>query len=156
MGFCMSCGSDKGAGRFCSKCGATEQVAPTRVVETPLTPPAVQPQSQWNQNQPPNANQQQQYAPQQYVQQQYVPQQGQSGNKIAAGLCGIFLGALGIHKFVLGYSKQGLVMLLVSVLTLGLGGIVMGIIGFIEGIIYLCKSDSDFHNTYVVNKKGWF
>jgi TM2 domain-containing membrane protein YozV len=30
-----------------------------------------------------------------------------SGNKVAAGICGILLGALGIHKFILG--KQLLV-----------------------------------------------
>jgi TM2 domain-containing membrane protein YozV len=57
-----------------------------------------------------------------------------SGNKIAAGICGILLGALGIHKFILGYSKEGLIMLLVSILTCGIGAIPMGIIGFIEGI----------------------
>ena len=33
-----------------------------------------------------------------------------SGNKIAAGICGILLGSLGIHKFILGYSKEGLIM----------------------------------------------
>ncbi len=57
--------------------------------------------------------------------------------KIIAGLLAIFLGALGIHKFYLGYTKAGIIMLLVTVLTLGFGGFIMGIIGFIEGIIYL-------------------
>ena len=28
--------------------------------------------------------------------------------KIAAGVCGILLGALGIHKFILGYNTQGI------------------------------------------------
>ena len=42
-----------------------------------------------------------------------VPNQGASqkdvsGNKIAAGICGLLLGALGVHKFILGYSKEGL------------------------------------------------
>lgn len=76
--------------------------------------------------------------------------------KIAAGICGILLGALGIHKFILGYTTQGIIMLLVSVLTLGLGAFIMGIIGLIEGIIYLTKSDADFVATYVNGKKGWF
>lgn len=79
-----------------------------------------------------------------------------SGNKIAAGICGILLGALGIHKFILGYSKEGLIMLLVSILTCGIGAIPMGIIGFIEGIIYLTKSDSDFNRIYSNGQKGWF
>src|SRR5437762_10990739 len=36
--------------------------------------------------------------------------------KIAAGILGIVLGGFGIHKFILGYQKEGLTMLLVSVL----------------------------------------
>ncbi|WP_460194239.1 TM2 domain-containing protein [Thermosynechococcus sp. FA-CM-4201] len=79
-----------------------------------------------------------------------------SGKKIAAGICGILLGALGIHKFVLGYNTEGLIMLLVSLLTCGLVAPVMGIIGLIEGIIYLTKSDEEFYRTYVAGKKGWF
>lgn len=79
-----------------------------------------------------------------------------SKSKTTAGLLGIFLGALGIHKFYLNYNTEGIIMLLVSVLTLGFGAIVMEIIGLIEGIIYLSKSDEDFDMTYVANKKKWF
>ncbi|KAF0177229.1 MAG: TM2 domain-containing protein [Limisphaerales bacterium] len=76
--------------------------------------------------------------------------------KIAAGICGILLGALGIHKFILGYTKEGVIMLLVTVLTLGIAGFITGIVGLIEGILYLTKSDEEFVATYVTNKKGWF
>ncbi|BAY52258.1 hypothetical protein NIES2134_101380 [Thermostichus vulcanus NIES-2134] len=79
-----------------------------------------------------------------------------SGKKLAAGICGILLGALGIHKFVLGYNTEGLIMLLLSLLTCGLAAPVMGIIGLIEGIMYLSKSDQEFYNTYIAAKKGWF
>jgi TM2 domain-containing membrane protein YozV len=79
-----------------------------------------------------------------------------SGKKIAVGICGILLGALGIHKFILGYTTEGLIMLLVTILTCGFGGVVMSIIGLIEGIIYLTKSDSEFESTYILGKKGWF
>lgn len=79
-----------------------------------------------------------------------------SSKKIAAGICGILLGALGIHKFILGYTQEGLIMLLVSLLTCGLGAGVMGIIGLIEGILYLTKTDAEFINTYLINKRGWF
>jgi TM2 domain-containing membrane protein YozV len=72
--------------------------------------------------------------------------------KIIAGICGILLGGLGIHKFVLGYTKEGIIQIIITVVTCGMGGI----IGLIEGIIYLTKSDEDFVNTYVTNKKGWF
>lgn len=76
--------------------------------------------------------------------------------KIPAGICGIILGGLGIHKFVLGYTQEGLIMLLVTILTCGFGGAIMGLIGLIEGIIYLTKSDEEFVKTYIENKKGWF
>jgi len=76
--------------------------------------------------------------------------------KIAAGICGILLGALGIHKFILGYTKEGVIMLLATVLTCGIAGGVMGIIGLIEGILYLTKSDEEFVKVYVQGKKGWF
>jgi len=78
------------------------------------------------------------------------------GNRIAAGICGILLGALGIHKFILGLTTPGLFMLLVSVLTCGFGAIPMGIIGLIEGITYLSKTDEEFYRIHVVEKKGWF
>lgn len=81
-------------------------------------------------------------------------------NKIAAGICAILLGWLGVHKFILGYTTAGVIMLLVSTvggfITCGVSTSIMFIIGVIEGIIYLTKSDEDFVNTYVVNKKAWF
>lgn len=78
-----------------------------------------------------------------------------SDKKLIAGICGILLGSLGIHKFLLGYTTEGLIMLLVTILTCGFGGIVMGVIGLIEGILYLTKSDEEFNQTYVVGRKGW-
>jgi len=77
-------------------------------------------------------------------------------NKIAAGILGILLGGLGIHKFILGYSAAGITMLLISVLTCGLGYPLMHLFGLIEGIIYLTKTDEQFVATYVNNKKEWF
>ena len=78
-----------------------------------------------------------------------------NSKKTTAGICAILIGALGVHKFILGYTTEGAIMLLVTVLTLGLGGAVMGIIGLVEGIVYLTKTDEEFLNTYMVNKKGW-
>jgi TM2 domain-containing membrane protein YozV len=79
-----------------------------------------------------------------------------AGNKLAAGLCGIFLGSFGIHKFILGMTTPGVIMLLVSLLTCGIGAIPMGLIGLIEGIIYITKSDEEFYETYVIGQKSWF
>ena len=76
--------------------------------------------------------------------------------KIAAGICAILLGSLGVHKFILGYTTEGIIMLLVTVLTCGFAAIITSIIGIVEGIIYLTKSDEEFVRTYLQNKKGWF
>jgi len=81
-------------------------------------------------------------------------------NKVAAGLLGIFLGCFGIHKFYLGYSKEGVIMLLCSlvggIVTCGIAPGVLYIIGLIEGVIYLTKSDDEFAQLYVHGHKGWF
>lgn len=80
--------------------------------------------------------------------------------KIAAGVCGILLGWLGVHKFILGYTKEGVITLIISIVgswfTFGGCAYVMGVIGLIEGIVYLTKTDSEFVATYVTHKKGWF
>jgi len=76
--------------------------------------------------------------------------------KIAAGICGIILGGFGVHKFILGYTTEGVIMLLASLLTCGILYPVAHIIGIVEGIVYLTKSDEDFVHSYVQVKKGWF
>ena len=68
----------------------------------------------------------------------------------------IALGGIGIHKFILGYQKEGLIMLLVSVLSCATLYPVMHVIGIIEGIMYLTKSDEEFVRTYIQGRKGWF
>ena len=79
-----------------------------------------------------------------------------ASKKIAAGVCGILIGCLGIHKFILGYTGPGLIMLLVSVLTCGFAAPVFAVIGLIEGILYLTKSDEEFVRIYVDGRKEWF
>jgi len=71
--------------------------------------------------------------------------------KLLAGLLAILVGGLGIHKFILGYTKEGVIQILLNILC-GVGTI----IGLIEGIIYLTKSDEEFYNTYQVGRKPWF
>ncbi|MFI5381010.1 MAG: TM2 domain-containing protein [Tepidisphaerales bacterium] len=83
-------------------------------------------------------------------------QQDVSSKKVMAGIMGIFLGGLGIHKFVLGFTGTGVLMLCLSLLTCGFGAMVMGPIGLIEGIIYLTKTDEEFYRFYIVEKKQWF
>lgn len=77
---------------------------------------------------------------------------GGENKKLVAGILAILIGSLGIHKFILGYTKEGIIQIVASVVTCGIAGI----IPFIEGIIYLTKSDEEFYNTYQVGKKPWF
>ena len=51
---------------------------------------------------------------------------------------------------------EGIIMLLVSILTCGIAAPIMHLFGIIEGILYLTKSDEDFVNTYITNKRAWF
>lgn len=76
----------------------------------------------------------------------------QENKKMIAGVLGIVLGSLGIHKFILGYTKEGIIQIVITFVTCGFGSI----IGLIEGIIYLTKSDEEFYQTYQVGKKPWF
>ncbi|CAM3344821.1 TM2 domain-containing protein [Aequorivita lipolytica] len=77
---------------------------------------------------------------------------GQENKKILAGILAIVIGSLGIHKFILGYTQEGIIQIVITIVTCGIGGI----IPLIEGIIYLTKSDEEFYQTYQVGKKGWF
>ena len=89
-----------------------------------------------------------------------------ASNKLPAGICGILLGGLGIHKFILGYSGAGGIMLGVTLgsfvlcfVTCGITAVgisAMHIIGLVEGIIYLTKSDEEFVRIYVDGRKEWF
>lgn len=79
------------------------------------------------------------------------PPAQQENKKIIAGILAILLGGLGVHKFILGYTKEGIIQLILGFLC-GVGFV----IGLIEGIIYLTKTDEEFYQTYQVGKKGWF
>lgn len=86
---------------------------------------------------------------------------GQVGqkSKVAAGLLAILLGGLGIHKFYLGYTGAGIIMLLLFIfgfILLALPSIIISIIALVEGIIYLTKSDEEFYQTYEVGSRSWF
>lgn len=93
-----------------------------------------------------------------------------ASKKVVAGILGILLGSLGIHKFYLGIQQPAIIMLcitlgcwLLTVVTIGFASFVtipvltaMGIIGLVEGIIYLTKTDEQFRQEYEIGKKPWF
>jgi TM2 domain-containing membrane protein YozV len=80
--------------------------------------------------------------------------------KMLAGLMGIFLGPFGVHKFILGYTTAGVITIVVSVVGicpfLLPGLLAMRIITLIEGIMYLTKTDEEFYQMYIAQKKEWF
>ncbi|MCA9212577.1 MAG: TM2 domain-containing protein [Planctomycetales bacterium] len=76
----------------------------------------------------------------------------QESKRIIAGVLALLLGSIGVHKFVLGYTKEGIIQIVISIVTCGIGGL----IPFVEGIVYLVKSDEEFIQTYQVGHKGWF
>ena len=88
-----------------------------------------------------------------------------ASKKAAAGICGILIGGLGVHKFILGFPVSGTVMLVVWLFGFITGScliiplfacMAMGVIGLIEGILYLTKSDEEFYDTYAIQRKEWF
>jgi len=89
---------------------------------------------------------------------------GGDNKKIMVGVLAILFGQLGVHKFILGYQKEGIIMLVATVIGYITMCFIIGsfivmataIVGLIEGIIYLTKSDEEFYNTYQVGKKPWF
>ena len=108
----------------CEYCGAAiEKAAPAAA-----TQPAPQPQVVYVQQQPQGANPERANWP--------------IKNKLVAGLLGILLGGLGIHKFYLGQTGKGVMHLLFC------WTYIPAIIGFIEGIIILCSNDENFQIKY--------
>ena len=74
-----------------------------------------------------------------------APVTGAPKSRIVAGILGILIGGLGVHKFYLG--KVGLGILYVLFFWTA----IPAIIGFIEGIIYLVQSDEQFGSKQGVN-----
>jgi TM2 domain-containing membrane protein YozV len=99
------------------------------------------PQGQYNQGGYPQGGYNQGGYPQGQYGRPYAPQK----SRVVAGVLGILLGSLGIHRFYLGYTTIGIVLVLLSTvgvfLTFGLSAIAAGIWGLIEGILILVGSD---------------
>lgn len=131
------------AGNFCTQCGAAVEPGATscKYCGEPFVPETPQQSAQAAAS----------AAQQPIIQNVYVQQPTNNGvdpswpikSKMAAGLLGIFLGGIGIHKFYLGKIGMGVLYLIFCWTG------IPAIIGFIEGIIYLCSDD---HNFQVKNR----
>jgi hypothetical protein len=110
---------------------------------------------------------------------------GSERTKVVAGVLGILLGWAGAHKFYLGMKRPAMMQLavggggflvafvlgnifvalgvfgigvIIGFLLFGIGYIALmaaGILGLVEGIIYLTKSDEEFQTIYVTGRKEW-
>jgi TM2 domain-containing membrane protein YozV len=130
---CTKCGlSPKTAKKFCYNCGAERNPAQIMCVKCGVSLAGGGSNSSGNNN---------------------------PKSKTVAGILAIMVGGpFGAHKFYLGYITEGIIM----ALTFWIGCfliiptmIICGI-AFIEGVLYLTKSEEDFQQIYVQNKKGWF
>ncbi len=72
---------------------------------------------------------------------QYQPQAGidpppgyTQRSRVAAGILAILLGVYGVHSFYLGNTSRGLMQLLISLLTCGVGAIVVEIWSILDGV----------------------
>lgn len=68
---------------------------------------------------------------------------GSTKDRTTAGILAILLGGLGAHKFYLGDTGLGLLYLCFS------WTLIPALVGLIEGIIYLTKTDEEFQQQYV-------
>ena len=95
-------------------------------------------------------------------------------DKLTAGIVALLFGAYGAHKFLLGYKKEGLIMLATTfsggILALvalclqwnwlcivGIAAyIVVQIVSIAEGLIYFSRKEWEFYTTYIMGHRGWF
>ena len=62
-----------------------------------------------------------------------------SKSKVAFVLLGVFLGSLGIHNFYIGRTKQGVIQLLITVLSAGM----LSLASWIWAIVDICTINTD-------------
>lgn len=74
------------------------------------------------------------------------PMSGDEHNRIAAALLAFFLGPLGVHRFYLGRTGSGVLMLVLSITVIGL--LITGPWALVDFMRYLLMSDREFARRY--------
>ena len=119
VNFCFNCGFKSGEGQgYCDKCGVKLNSSTCSNCGNIIEDYKENLNREGYNNQNYNSN--------------YVERKPKS--KVAAGILGILVGGLGIHRFYLGYVGIGILQIVVTILTCGAGSLW----GFIEGILILC------------------
>ncbi|MEY2745879.1 MAG: hypothetical protein RL112_921 [Planctomycetota bacterium] len=89
-----------------------------------------------------------------------VVEGAEESKRVLVGMLAILFGFAGLHKFVLGYREAGVVMLLVTFVgglcTSGMSVLAAWVVGVIEGVVYLSKSDVEFVRVYQLGRREWF
>jgi TM2 domain-containing membrane protein YozV len=78
-------------------------------------------------------------------------------NRILAAVFAICLGTFGIHKFYLGRNMAGIIMLVLGLVgwcVFALGSMI-SILGIVEGVLYLVRTDEEFDRIYVKGEREW-
>lgn len=123
--FCTNCGAKIEEGQEkCLSCGKVLVIKPTKEVNTSNENTTTNNNSTTNNNNPGVTS---------------------SKSKVCAGLLAIFVGAFGIHNFYLGYTGKAVAQLLLTLIgwiLCGLGPLIAGVWGFVEGIMILTGSIS--------------
>lgn len=79
--------------------------------------------------------------------------------RVAVARAALFLGWLGVHKFMMGKIRAGLITLGITFLGSLLpipGGVVMFVVGVIESRRYRSLSDQEFEAEYLLGSREWF
>ncbi len=115
-----------------------------QLAPTPVHTPSQQPQQNW-QNPPTPYSQ----APQPLAARPGPYGYYERKSKLAAALLAFFLGGLGIHRFYLGYTTIGIVMLSVfvvgSFVCCGLGAIITSVWALVDFVLILINQLPDAH-----------
>lgn len=74
-----------------------------------------------------------------------IPCDGSNSKRVAAGICAIIIGTLGIQYFIIGKPVAGVLTILLSICTCGLWQLVT----IVQGIMMLTMTDEQFYHKYV-------
>lgn len=83
-----------------------------------------------------------------------------AADRNVAAVLAILFGAFGVHKFYLRYYVPAFLMLGITLLggfvSLPLMSWAVWVVAIVEGVIYLTKSQAQFYQIYVANRREWF
>lgn len=77
------------------------------------------------------------------------PRPAPEKDRIVAGILAILLGCLGIQYFYCGKNSAGVICILISLLSCGIGAAVLELLTIIQGVLMLTGTQEAFMEKYV-------